>query len=225
MSFTNNISDIIKKFENSPKSRKNHFSCDSTQSLKSCYESNNRNNFNNSLNANLYNAAGANRKKKDELNRKKRSAVKMVDSIGDDHNIDAVNNSMEDTDIFDDIESIDDRNIYGYQPLDARDMEPTLKRLRNINIVRYRFSFFQRIVGILLSFPFFASVNGAGLSTLTCAFFLPRFLCENILYPIFRLVLGTLYPAYASYKAVRNKDNKDYVSHRVQFGLIGPPLP
>lgn len=86
-------------------------------------------------------------------------------------------------------------------------------RLQNINLVRYQLNFFQRFVGIFLSFPFFSSINGAGLSTLTCAFFLPRILCENILYPIFRLILGTLYPAYASYKAVRNKDVKDYVSN------------
>lgn len=86
-------------------------------------------------------------------------------------------------------------------------------RLKNINIVRCQLNIVQRLIGILLSFPFLASVNGAGLSTLTCAFFMPRFLCQNLLYPIFRLILGTLYPAYASYKAVRNKDVKDYVSN------------
>ena len=38
---------------------------------------------------------------------------------------------------------------------------------------------------------------------------------NNMTYPLFsilRLVLGTLYPAYASYKAVRTKDVKEYVS-------------
>lgn len=78
--------------------------------------------------------------------------------------------------------------------------------------IRQQLQVFQRIIYLLLNLPFFSSINGAGLSTLTCAFFLPRFLCQTILYPIFRLVFGTLYPAYASYKAVRNKDNKDYVS-------------
>ena len=37
----------------------------------------------------------------------------------------------------------------------------------------------------------------------------------DMTYPLFsilRLVLGTLYPAYASYKAVRTKDVKEYVS-------------
>lgn len=78
--------------------------------------------------------------------------------------------------------------------------------------IRQQLQVFQRIIYLLLNLPFFSSINGAGLSTLICAFFLPRFLCQSILYPIFRLVFGTLYPAYASYKAVRNKDNKDYVS-------------
>lgn len=121
----------------------------------------------------------------------------------------------------DDIEPINnnDSNDFSTMPLNNRNnsacnIPPSSKfmRLKNINIVRCQLNIVQRMVGILLSFPFLASVNGAGLSTLTCAFFLPRFLCQNLLYPIFRLVLGTLYPAYASYKAVRNKDVKDYVS-------------
>ena len=34
----------------------------------------------------------------------------------------------------------------------------------------------------------------------------------KLIAPTFRLMLGTLYPAYASYKAVRTKDVKEYVS-------------
>lgn len=45
---------------------------------------------------------------------------------------------------------------------------------------------------------------------------MPRTLTYVLLYPIFRLVLGNLYPAYASYKAVRTKNVKEYVS------MIGP---
>ncbi|XP_076161295.1 uncharacterized protein LOC143143636 isoform X2 [Ptiloglossa arizonensis] len=39
----------------------------------------------------------------------------------------------------------------------------------------------------------------------------PRTLTYLLLYPIFRLVFGNLYPAYASYKAVRTKNVKEYV--------------
>lgn len=37
-----------------------------------------------------------------------------------------------------------------------------------------------------------------------------------LFYRIFRLVFGTLYPAYASYKAVRTKNIKEYVSVSLQ---------
>ncbi|XP_026297379.1 receptor expression-enhancing protein 2 isoform X4 [Apis mellifera] len=40
---------------------------------------------------------------------------------------------------------------------------------------------------------------------------MPRSLTYVLLYPIFRLVFGNLYPAYASYKAVRTKNVKEYV--------------
>lgn len=71
---------------------------------------------------------------------------------------------------------------------------------------------FIRFFGILFNFPLFSSITRAGFASLFGTFILPRFLCEMIFYPIFRLVFGTLYPAYASYKAVRNKDVKEYVS-------------
>lgn len=74
------------------------------------------------------------------------------------------------------------------------------------------FDYLYRWVFILLRIPFFSSINRAGLATLSCTFFLPRFISQLILYPIFRLIFGTLYPAYASYKAVRSKKDNEYVS-------------
>ena len=35
----------------------------------------------------------------------------------------------------------------------------------------------------------------------------------------FRLVFGTLYPAYRSYKAIKNKDVREYVSTGHQFRI------
>lgn len=43
---------------------------------------------------------------------------------------------------------------------------------------------------------------------------LPVFVLESVFYPIFRLLFGVLYPAYSSYKTVRTRDVKKYVSGR-----------
>lgn len=36
-----------------------------------------------------------------------------------------------------------------------------------------------------------------------------------------RLIFGTLYPAYYSYKAVKSKDIKEYVSSTLEWGKLG----
>lgn len=224
--FNNNINDIINKFENSQKTPN---VLDIIKPMKTSHRDTRSNDYH--LNTYSGKLNSSNRKTKlssDKRNWWNKSGFKMVDSVGDDvidNNTDRYDNDdhneiqnnddqlIETDDAYSNVEIIDEIN-YDFMPLNAEaDIRPTkLMRLRNMNIIRCQLNMFQRFIGILLSFPFFSSVNGAGLSTLTCAFFLPRFLCENILYPIFRLILGTLYPAYASYKAVRNKDVKDYVS-------------
>jgi len=64
----------------------------------------------------------------------------------------------------------------------------------------------------LQSFPVKMTLNNVGLLIVFLTIVLPRSFIYRLVYPIFRLVFGTLYPAYASYKAVRTKNVKEYVS-------------
>lgn len=57
------------------------------------------------------------------------------------------------------------------------------------------------------------SMDGLRILAVLMVIVLPRTI-TYLLYPIFRLVFGNLYPAYASYKAVRTKNVKEYVSIR-----------
>jgi hypothetical protein len=64
----------------------------------------------------------------------------------------------------------------------------------------------------LQNFPVKMTLNNVGLLIVFLTIVLPRSFIYRLVYPIFRLVFGTLYPAYASYKAVRTKNVKEYVS-------------
>lgn len=64
----------------------------------------------------------------------------------------------------------------------------------------------------LENLPIRLTLESVGLTTVLLAVIMPRAFTYLLVYPIFRLVFGTLYPAYASYKAVRTKNVKEYVS-------------
>lgn len=67
----------------------------------------------------------------------------------------------------------------------------------------------------LQTFPIRMTLNNVGLLTVLLTIVSPRSLIYRLVYPIFRLVFGTLYPAYASYKAVRTKNVKEYVREKL----------
>lgn len=80
---------------------------------------------------------------------------------------------------------------------------------QTIAILLSRISGFLEMVS---KFPFpRMSVMSFGLTSLLAIFICPRGFTERALYPGFKLVFSVIYPAYRSFKAVRNKNLKEYL--------------
>ncbi|XP_017839048.1 receptor expression-enhancing protein 2 isoform X4 [Drosophila busckii] len=77
--------------------------------------------------------------------------------------------------------------------------------VQNLNALGRLLELLQRLPLPCLSF------NTACICSLIMIFIAPRSCAQTLLFPAFRLFFGTLYPAYASYKAVRTKNVKEYV--------------
>lgn len=80
---------------------------------------------------------------------------------------------------------------------------------QTIAMVLHRISGFLEMVS---KFPFpRMSVMSFGLASLLAIFICPRSFTERALYPGFRMIFSIVYPAYRSFKAVRNKNLKEYL--------------
>jgi hypothetical protein len=68
------------------------------------------------------------------------------------------------------------------------------------------------LLEMISKFPFPSlSVMSFGLTSLIAVFIAPRAFTERALYPGFKILFTIIYPAYRSFKAVRNKNLKEYL--------------
>lgn len=76
---------------------------------------------------------------------------------------------------------------------------------------------FQALLSLL---PVKLTLFNVGLTTVVLVVIMPQTITYILIYPLFRLIFGTLYPAYCSYKAVRSRDVKQYVSFNNFFFIF-----
>jgi len=68
------------------------------------------------------------------------------------------------------------------------------------------------LLEMISRFPFpRMSVMSFGLTSLLTVFIAPRSFTDKVLYPGFKILFTIIYPAYRSFKAVRNKNLKEYL--------------
>jgi hypothetical protein len=68
------------------------------------------------------------------------------------------------------------------------------------------------LLEMISKFPFpRMSVMSFGLTSLLAVFLAPRGFTDRVLYPAFKILFTIVYPAYRSFKAVRNKNLKEYL--------------
>lgn len=87
--------------------------------------------------------------------------------------------------------------------------------LQNTMVSQQKYDVDLRKYSFSLPFSFQSlklTCTSVGLVALTLCAVCHQALTHLLIYPVFRLLFGTLYPAYASYKAVRTKNVKEYVS-------------
>lgn len=87
-----------------------------------------------------------------------------------------------------------------------------------VNEAKYELDLSKITSSVLPSVDFAKLKSGLVISALSILGY--QLLTSIFIYPAFRLLFGTLYPAYASYKAVKTKNVKEYVSTSTSSSCI-----